>query len=92
MAVTNSRKTIRTRRLNLCATERQEKLIRTGAEARGVSVKDFILEGACLQAEHALADRRDFVASSRQWQAFVDALDRPARVKPALAQLFSRSK
>jgi uncharacterized protein (DUF1778 family) len=79
----------RTRRLNVRATERQERLIRTGAETRGVSVTDFILESACLQAEHALADKREVIASPKQWQAFLEALDRPAHVNPKLAQLFS---
>jgi uncharacterized protein (DUF1778 family) len=85
-----TRKTNRTRRLNIRADERQEKLIRTGAETRGVSVTAFILESACLQAEHVLAERRDFLASPKQWQAFLEALDRPARVKPGLARLFSQ--
>ena len=84
-----SHKTNRTRRLNLRATQHQEKLIRTGAETRGVSVTDFILESACLQAEHVLADKREFVASPRQWQTFLDALDRPTQVKQRLANLFS---
>ena len=87
----NPTKTIRAKRLNVRATDRQEKLIRIGAEASGVSVTDFILESACLQAEHVLADRRDFLASPKQWRAFVEALDRPARVKPALARVFSKS-
>lgn len=52
---------------------------------------DFILDSACLQAEHALADRRDFQVSAAQWQAFLDALDRPARIKPELAALFSET-
>jgi uncharacterized protein (DUF1778 family) len=78
----------RTRRLNLRATERQARLIRTGAGSRGVSVTDFILESACLQAEHALADRRDFVISPQRWQEFLEALDRPARVNLKLAELF----
>ena len=88
MANSNAR-TIRTRRINLRATNHQEKLIRTGAETAGVSLTDFILESACLQAEHVLADRREFAASPKQWKAFIEALDRPARVKPELAQLFS---
>ena len=82
-------KKYRTRRLNVRATERQERLIRTGAQTRGVSVTDFILESACLQAEHAFADKREFIVSPKQWQAFLEALDRPARVNPKLAQLFS---
>ena len=87
----NTAKTARTRRLNVRATGRQEKLIRIGAETSGVSVTDFILESACLQAEHVLADRRDFLASPKQWRAFVEALDRPTRVNSALARLFSKS-
>jgi uncharacterized protein (DUF1778 family) len=86
---TSRARSIRTRRINLRATTRQEKLIRIGAETTGVSVTDFILESACLQAEHVLADKREFVASPKQWKAFVEALDRPALVKPELARLFS---
>jgi uncharacterized protein (DUF1778 family) len=86
---TSRARTIRTRRINLRATGHQEKLIRTGAETTGVSVTDFILESACLQAEHVLADKREFAASPRQWKAFIEALDRPARVKPELARLFA---
>lgn len=80
---------MRTKRINLRATERQEKLILTGARTRGVSVTDFVLDSACLQAEHVLADKREFATSAAQWKAFWEALDRPARVKPALARLFS---
>jgi uncharacterized protein (DUF1778 family) len=90
MANSNAR-TIRSRRINLRATNHQEKLIRTGAETTGVSLTDFILESACLQAEHVLADKRGFAASPKQWKAFIEALDRPARVKPELARLFSGS-
>jgi uncharacterized protein (DUF1778 family) len=86
---TSRAKSFRTRRINLRATDRQEQLIRTGAETSGVSVTDFILESACLQAEHVLADKREFAASPKQWKAFVEALDRPARVKRELARLFS---
>ena len=90
MATAHSR-TIRTRRINLRATGRQEKLIRTGAETSGLSVTDFILDSACLQAEHLLADKREFIASPQQWKAFIEALDRPARVKPELVRLFSET-
>jgi uncharacterized protein (DUF1778 family) len=86
---TSRTRSVRSRRINLRATDRQARLIRTGATASGVSVTEFILDSACLQAEHLLADKREFVASGAQWQAFVQALDRPARVKPELARLFS---
>lgn len=86
---TSRARTIRARRINLRATDRQEKLIRTGAETSGVSLTDFILDSACLQAEHVLANKREFVATAKQWHAFVEALDGPARIKPELARLFS---
>lgn len=84
-------RTIRTRRINLRATDRQEELIRTGAATTGLSVTDFILDSACLQAEHVLADKREFVVSPKQWKVFVEALDRPAQIKPELARLFSET-
>ncbi|GAC1687429.1 MAG: hypothetical protein PVS2B2_26280 [Candidatus Acidiferrum sp.] len=84
-------RTVRTRRINLRATARQEVLIRTGAETAGVSLTDFILDSACLQAEQALAEKREFAASPSQWLAFTAALDRPARIKPELARLFSEA-
>jgi uncharacterized protein (DUF1778 family) len=86
---TSRARTVRNRRINLRATDRQERLIRTGAETSGVSLTDFILESACLQAQHVLADKTEFSASPKQWKAFLAALDRPARVKPELAALFS---
>ncbi len=88
---TARRKTTRTRRINLRATDHQARLIRTGAETSGTNLTDFILESACLQAEHLLADRREFKANPRQWQAFLDALDRPSKVNLRLARLFSEA-
>jgi len=90
MATTRPR-AARSRRINLRSTDREEKLIRTGAGVKGLTVTEFILESACLQAEQALADRREFVATAKQWKAFTEALDRPARIKPELARLFAKS-
>ena len=89
MSTTRLQKTGRTKRLNIRTTPQQEELIRTGADTAGVSVTEFIVNSACLQAEHVLAEQRDFVASPKQWQAFLEMLDRPARIKPELARLFS---
>jgi uncharacterized protein (DUF1778 family) len=90
MASTRSKKGKHTR-INLRATGNQQKLIRTGAQSRGVSVTQFILESACLQAEHVLAERREFVVSASQWKEFVAALERPAQVKPELVRLLANS-
>ncbi len=36
-----------------------------------------------------LADRTDFTLEQRQWERFVEILDRPPREKPELVRLFS---
>jgi uncharacterized protein (DUF1778 family) len=82
--------TSRTKQLNPRATGRKERLIRAGAAARGVSVADFLMESACLQAEQVLAYRREFIVSPKLWEEFLAALDRPARVNSSLARLFSK--
>jgi uncharacterized protein (DUF1778 family) len=92
MADAHAEKNTRTKRFNIRTTPQQEELIRTGADTAGVSITDFIVNSACLQAEHVLADRKEFIASPKQWQAFLDLLDRPAQIKPQLMRLFSESR
>lgn len=82
-------KTPRTRRLNLRTSEQEEDLMRRGAQQRGESLTDFIIQSACSEAEQALADQRRFSLNPEQWKAFVAALDRPIQPKPRLRRLFS---
>lgn len=77
------------RRINLRATSVQESLIRAAADKRGISMTDFVLESACTRAEETIADQVHFVLSTKQWKAFNDALERPARVLPRLRKLLT---
>lgn len=79
----------RTKRFNLRATPRQERLIKVAAERKGLNVTDFILESACEKAEEALSDQTRFVLNDKQWKAFMEALDRPPQVIPQIRKLFS---
>jgi uncharacterized protein (DUF1778 family) len=79
----------RSERFNVRASDREARLIRLGAEQRGVNITNFILESACAQAEQEVAEARSFELTSRNWKKFCDALDRPARPKPRLKKLFS---
>jgi uncharacterized protein (DUF1778 family) len=79
----------RSKRFNLRATPKQERLIRVAAESRGLSVTDFILESACEKAEEALTDQTQFVLNKKQWDLFMHALDAPPKVIPAVKKLFS---
>lgn len=88
----NSSRPPKTKHFHLRVTDRQESLIRTGAQLAGTTVAHFIIETACLQAEHALSNKREFAVSALQWHAFVPALNLPARIKPELARLFTEAK
>lgn len=79
----------RTKRFNLRATPKQERLIRVAAERQGINVTDFILESACERAEQSLADQAHFVLDQKQWALFMKALDAPPRVIPEIKRLFS---
>lgn len=84
-------KTSCTSRLGFRVTPNQEALIRKAAEITGKNVTQFVLNSACEAAENALMDQRVFFASDDVYQAFQDALDRPASVNPKLKKLL-RSK
>jgi len=77
----------RTARFGLRATRQQEVLIRRAAEATRKSVTEFVLNSACIAAENALLDQKLFFADHESWRSFLDALERPARIKPRLGEL-----
>ena len=81
----------RTERFNVRLSEREARLIRLGAEQLGVNVTNFILESACVRAAQEIAEARHFELSSKDWQRFTEALDRPVKVKPRLKRLFGES-
>jgi uncharacterized protein (DUF1778 family) len=88
MASTAARKK-RTERFNVRVSGREARLIRLGAEQRGLNITNFILESACARAEQEIADARHFELAPKDWQKFSEALDRPARAKPRLKRLFT---
>lgn len=78
----------RDRRFQLRATASEEELIKVAADRQGVNVTEFIMRSACEKAEQSLADQTRFILDDKQWKAFMAALDRPAKLKPRLRQLF----
>ncbi len=46
-----------------------------------------LVESALASPDEALADRRRFVLDTQQWEAFLAALDAPARRHPRLHRL-----
>lgn len=76
-------------RFNLRTSAQQDALIRKAAESVGRSVTEFVLDSACANAEHVLADRNHFVLNDASWKLFMAALDQPATDKPRLKKLLS---
>lgn len=79
-----------TRRYNLRATEEQAAMIDAAMQLGNErSVTDYILGSAILVAEQRLMARQDFHLSPRQFQKFLDALERPVQDKPRLRRLLT---
>lgn len=79
----------KTKRINLRASAPQERLLRRVAQSKGQTLTEFIVQSACDAAEQEIAGEREFQLPPDKWQAFVEALDRPARVHPRLTRLFA---
>lgn len=79
-------------RLNLRVAPADDALLRQAATLAGVSVSEFLVESARVRAEMLLADRTHFVLDDERWKAFCDSLDRPARVRPEIRELFERPR
>jgi uncharacterized protein (DUF1778 family) len=79
----------KSQRINFRVSAAEERLIRLGAQKRREELTRFIVQSACSAAEMALADENIFELSSPQFARFKEALDRPAKVIPALQKLLS---
>jgi uncharacterized protein (DUF1778 family) len=77
-------------RFHIRATDRQAKLIRAGAQRKGLKLTDYIVDTLCAQAEMDLAGQNRFVLPKEKWNAFLKELDRPPKVPAGLKRLFSR--
>lgn len=81
----------RSSRLGLRATPLQEQLLKEAALLRHQSLTDFILDSACLAAEHTLLNQRLFMVSNEEYQSMLHLLDDETPTENAgLTDLFSR--
>jgi uncharacterized protein (DUF1778 family) len=76
-------------RIDVRASVQQKELIQRAAKKRCESVTDFVVSAACREAEQTLANKNRFGLPPDKWKAFLEALDRPPRIKPELQKLFS---
>jgi uncharacterized protein (DUF1778 family) len=73
-------------------TAQAKALLKRAALAQGKTVSAYVLDSSLAAAAAALADRREFRLTAKQYDAFVAALDAPVKAKPRLDRLLqSRS-
>jgi uncharacterized protein (DUF1778 family) len=66
-------------RISIRATADAKTLITKAAALSDMSMTDFLLKAACLEAEHVLAEYDTLVLSNRQRDWFLELLDNPPR-------------
>ena len=81
---------IKSQRIEVRATARQEAVLRQAAVATDRTMTEFILASAVEQAERILAERRSFTGSQDQYEEFLRLLDEPLASTEKFEQLWSR--
>lgn len=82
--------TAKAERFNIRADHDEKALVEQAARASHMTMSQFVLQAALRSAEEVLADPTRFVLTVDQWEAFSEALDRPARLIPELEQAASK--
>lgn len=81
--------TRRSERLCLRLTPQAKRTLNAAASAQHQSLSEFVLQSALAHAQEILPDRTQFFLNAKQWEAFLAALDKPARPMPRLARLLN---
>ena len=76
-------------RLSIQASELEKAILAQAARARHLNTSQFVLQASLDAAHEVLSEQSDFRLPPAQWKAFCKRLDEPARVIPALRDLFS---
>ena len=76
-------------RLELRLTPRAKSMLKRAADVERKSMSAFALDKGLEAAAETLADRREFRLNASQYDAFVAALDAPAKPRPRLERLLT---
>mgnify|MGYP000031675765 CR=1 FL=1 len=74
-------------RLEVRLTPKAKSMLKRAASVERKTVSAFILDKGLEAAAATLADRREFRLSTKQYDAFIAALDAPAKPRPRLDRL-----
>ena len=80
----------RSERLQIRLHPRDRALFKEAAEAKGISLTEFVVSAARPAAQEALADRTEFALTPEQRQAWEELNARPARYLPDLKRFMER--
>ena len=80
----------KTERIDVRVSPAAKNTLQMAASQVNKTVSQFILDAGLIAAAETLEDRRSFVLDKQRWNAFLRLLDRPARIKPRLAQLLAQ--
>jgi uncharacterized protein (DUF1778 family) len=82
--------TAKTERFELRATAEEMARIRAAVElGHERSITEFLLDSALVAAEMRLMDRTQFTLSAKEYNNFLEVLDRPVQEKPRLRRLLN---
>ena len=79
----------RTGRLNVRLSKEEESTVLEAITVLRVTLSEYVRTAVVSRAQTDLADRTAFKLSSKQYAAFLKALDRPVTAKPRLKALLS---
>ena len=79
-------------RLSIRASEPEKKILMRAAQLQHTNISQFVLQTALDAAQAVLADQTEFRLSPKQWETFCERLNAPAKVIPALRDLFKESE
>ena len=74
-------------RIDIRTTPRVKRVLQDAAAAKNKTVTEFMLDVALTEAAELQANQRLFVLDGQQWDAFMAALDAPAKPRPRLEAL-----
>ena len=80
----------REERLEVRLSRTVKNTLQQAASLQRKTISAFVLDSGLAAAAEALASRREFPLSAKQYDAFVAALDAAPRRKPRLAKLLAR--
>ncbi len=79
-------------RLSIRTSAPEKDILWRAAQARHMNISQFVLQASLDAANAILADQTEFRLTAEEWEAFCERLDAPARVIPALYDLFSETE